>query len=44
VSGRWRIGEENGSNGDLIIRDEYATQVEGIDAKYVLQTGVSETL
>jgi len=36
VSGRWRIGEEAGGNGDLVIRDVLSSVVLGIDARYAL--------
>lgn len=34
VSNRWRIGEEVGSNGELVIRDVFSSIVLGVDARY----------
>jgi hypothetical protein len=42
VSNRWRIGEESGSNGNLIIRDTYSTYYLGMDSKYVFSTATNE--
>lgn len=44
VSGRWRIGEEVGSNGALVIRDLVSSIILGVDARYAFAAGVKKDL